>query len=382
MQTKMKVMFVLGTRPEAIKLFPLIEIYNTKENYEVIVISTGQQREMLKSTMDSLGLVSDFDLDLMVDNQSLVNLTSVMFIKFDEMVKLFSPEVLFIHGDTTTSMVAGLVAKYNKIRVVHIEAGLRTHDIFSPWPEELNRRINSISSDYHISPTEGAKKNLLNEGIKEKSIFVSGNTGIDTVKSFLSGLNVELYFKTFIKDTIKNVEINFDKIILVTIHRRENFQILDQIFESIIIIANKHSDYAFIYPVHLNPNVSKLAHKKLSGFRNVFLVDPLEYTKFITILSKSYFVISDSGGIQEEASYLGKPIVLIRNKTERPEGLKTGNIIMAGTNTDSIVFECDSLIQNSSYYEAHSSPSLVFGDGNASLKILDWLTTTFEKEKE
>lgn len=380
MQSKTKVMFVLGTRPEAIKLFPLIEIYKIRDNYEVIVISTGQQREMLKSTMDSLGLVCDYDLDLMVDNQTLAYLTSVMFTKFDEMVKLITPKILFIHGDTTTSMVAGLVAKYNKIRVVHIEAGLRTNDIFSPWPEELNRRINSISSDYHISPTASAKKNLLNEGIKEELIFVSGNTGIDTVKSFLSRLNDKDFFKTLILDICKNTKIDFDKIILITIHRRENFQILDQIFESLIIIANRYREHTFIYPVHLNPNVSRIAHQKLSGFRNVFLVEPIEYSKFITILSKSIFVITDSGGIQEEASYLGKPIVLIRNKTERPEGLKTGNIIMAGTNTESIVFECDSLIQNSSYYEVHSSPSMVFGDGNASRKILDWLEVIFDKQ--
>ena len=364
--TKKLIMIVFGTRPEAIKMYPVIEKIREEGNFRLFVVATGQQREMLQQTIESLNIKVDLDLDIMTDNQSLASLTSKLFNKLDEVIKVNNPHYLLIHGDTTTSMVAGILGKYHKIKVLHLEAGLRSYDIYSPWPEEMNRKINSVSSDYHFAPTNDARRNLLMENVSKNVITVTGNTGIDTLRISLK--NHSFFNDLVIQKKIDNMSEK--KLILITIHRRENFSKLEEIFSAIKELATLHIDHEFVYPVHLNPNVNGLANKMLQGLDNLLLTPPLDYLDFIQLLDRSFCVITDSGGIQEEATYLGKPIILCRDTTERPEGLKTNNIILAGTNTESILLNCNKLITDSDFYLEHAIPSNVFGDGHASEKIL------------
>jgi UDP-N-acetylglucosamine 2-epimerase (non-hydrolysing) len=365
------ILFVLGTRPEAIKLYPLIEGFRKDSSFRVIVVSTGQQKELLDTTLRSLGMVVDYSLQLMKKNQGLSSLTAELFNSLDECLHQIKPDFVFLHGDTTTSMVAGIVAKYNKLPVVHVEAGLRTYDLMSPWPEEMNRRINAVTSDYHLAPTLSALKNLVNEGFAEESIYVTGNTGIDTLRLSLPKISRANFFVKF-SSTIGQQLDSFESMILVTLHRRENFDKLDSIFDAVKKIALKYNDHLFVYPVHLNPNVYSKAMNVLAGISNLILIEPVPYDLFVGLLYFSKFVITDSGGIQEEAAYLGKPVVLCRNTTERPEGVESNNIIMTGTNKDDIFKTCEDLILDSNYYQFFSKSSLVFGDGYASERIISW----------
>ena len=369
-----KILFVLGTRPEAIKLYPLINQF--KENplkFEIVVLSTGQQKELLNATLSSLLLKPDFELSLMEHNQDLSGITSLLFLNIDKLVKEIGPDYLFIHGDTTTSMVAGIVAKYNKVKSFHVEAGLRTFDLMSPWPEEMNRRINAITSDFHIAPTFGSLMNLINEGVDKRSVFVSGNTGIDTLRIVSDTvINMELNINELLRLNNPKLDIVQSRIVLVTIHRRENFGSLKFIFNALKLLANRNSNFIFVFPVHLNPNVQTIAYEVLEGIDNVVLTKPVEYKEFVLLLKACNFVITDSGGIQEEAAYLGKPVVLCRNKTERPEGLDSMNIIVAGTDETSIFDVSQKLIDNKNFYKQHSNPTNVFGDGFASIRIYEW----------
>lgn len=359
---KKKVLFVFGTRPEAIKLYPLILLFKEKGAFDVVVVNSGQQKEMLDQTIESLKIPVDFDLSVMTVNQSLAVLSSNLFTKLDQLYSNMRPNYLFIHGDTTTSMVAGILGKYHKIKTFHVEAGLRSHNIYSPWPEEMNRKVNAITADYNLAPTEDAMKNLISEGIKANNILVTGNTGIDALRLIIQN-----------KKNDSNIIGLDSNLILITIHRRENFDKLKEIFSAIQTIAESNLEFNFLYPVHLNPNVRSLAYEMLSENDNLKLVDPLEYKEFIFLLEKSYFVITDSGGIQEEATYLGKPIVLCRDTTERPEGLNTQNIILAGTKRDSIVKYSNSLINDKIFYQKSSVPSMIFGNGYASEIIYKFL---------
>lgn len=369
-----KILFVLGTRPEAIKLYPLINQF--KENpleFEIVVLSTGQQKELLNATLSSLLIKPDFELSLMEHNQDLSGITSLLFLNIDKLVKEIGPDYLFIHGDTTTSMVAGIVAKYNKVKSFHVEAGLRTFDLMSPWPEEMNRRINAITSDFHIAPTFGSFMNLINEGVDKRFVFVSGNTGIDTLRIVLDTvINMELNINELLRLTNPKLDIVQSRIVLITIHRRENFASLKFIFNALKLLALRNSNFIFVFPVHLNPNVQTIAYEVLEGIDNVFLTKPVEYKEFVSLLKACSFVITDSGGIQEEAAYLGKPVVLCRNKTERPEGLDSMNIIVAGTDETSIFDVSQKLIDNKNFYKQHSNPTNVFGDGFASIRIYEW----------
>jgi UDP-N-acetylglucosamine 2-epimerase (non-hydrolysing) len=367
-----KVMFIFGTRPEAIKLYPVIQYFTIQHLYDVTVVSSGQQKEMLDQTIESLGLKVDLDLALMTKNQSLATLTSRLFIELEDTLLKLKPDYLFIHGDTTTSMVAGIVGKYNKVKIFHVEAGLRSNDIYSPWPEEMNRKINAVTSDYHLVPTEGAKKNLLLEGIGTERILITGNTGIDALRLILNTQKNNPNETEMISSKLLN---DSGRIVLITIHRRENFDKLKGIFSALKTLAIQNTSWKFIYPVHLNPNVQSLADQLLTGIENLSLVEPLQYSEFIILLKVASFVITDSGGIQEEATYLGKPVLLCRNTTERPEGLTTQNIILAGTDKESIVDFGTKLITDKDYYNKHAVPSEVFGDGYASQKIFDFVSS-------
>ena len=366
-----KIVFVLGTRPEAIKLYPLIEEFKKNAEFNTIVVSTGQQKELLESTLTSLGMNPDHSLNLMKENQSLTSITVDLFQSLEHLFRQLNPDVIFIHGDTTTSMASGIVAKYNKIQVVHVEAGLRSFDIMSPWPEEINRRINTVSSDYHLAPTRSSSNNLLNEGVDINNIYVTGNTGIDTLRITLPKLSSEVYLNR-LTSTLKLLKDRFDSMILVTVHRRENFERLSSIFLALKEIAIKNKDFILVFPVHLNPNVHKKAREELLGIENILLVEPLPYDLFMGLLKYCYFIVTDSGGIQEEAAYLGKPVVLCRNTTERPEGIESLNIILTGTDSSNIVNTCEKLIFDKSYYRLYSKPSQVFGDGYSSKRIIEW----------
>jgi UDP-N-acetylglucosamine 2-epimerase (non-hydrolysing) len=366
---KLKIVFVFGTRPEAVKLFPLIREFKNHRSYEIIVINTGQQKGLLDQTLLSLELKVEYNLSVMEHNQSLSSLSSKLLIELDNRFKLIDPDYVFIHGDTTSSMIAGLVARYNGSKIIHIESGLRSNNILSPWPEEMNRKINSITADYHMAPTKKAENNLISEGVPIHRILVTGNTGIDTLKMVLNkSINIvtdsnliELYYKT--------------NLILVTIHRRENFRKLEEIFYAIKYLAESRPNFTFLFPVHLNPNVRTVALDYLNGIDNLKLIEPLNYVDFVSLLDKCYFVITDSGGIQEEAAYLGKPIILCRDTTERPEAVDS-NIIISGTSNDSIIDNANKLFDNDLFYKKSSVPSDAFGDGNASTRIIKWFSNT------
>ena len=372
----MKVAFVFGTRPEAIKLFKLITLFDENSENKSFVISTGQQDEILNTTLDSLGLRVDVDLGLMTKNQSLSTLTSKLFVELEKVFLNILPDIVFIHGDTTTSMVTGIISKYFRATVVHVEAGLRTHDLDNPWPEEINRRINTISADYHMAPTEQSYFNLLNEGIKARSILVTGNTGIDTLRHFIENTDVKLKAEKYLSSILPN-HSSLRKIIIITLHRRENSENFENILSAVKEIANNNPEILFLYPVHLNPSIYSKAHLILGGIDNVKLVEPINYLDFISIIRLASFVISDSGGIQEECSYLGIPLVLCRKKTERPEAIEAGNIIVAGVDKSQIVEICNKLVNSPEFFSEHAKPSKVFGDGKASIKIYQWLMEKF-----
>lgn len=364
---KKNVLFIFGTRPEAIKLFPLIKIFRESDEFNTIVLNTGQQKEMLDITISSLEILVDYDLGIMTHDQSLANLTAKLLTELDRVFTQILPDYVFILGDPTTSMSAGIVAKYHKLPVFHIEAGLRSNDIYSPWPEEINRKINMITSDYHVAPTIDNKLNLINEGIKPEFIFVTGNTCIDTLKIVLNKNNHQekLY------ELLSSYYVKEKSFVLITIHRRENFSKLDEIFNAVLNLANSYKKYAFIYPVHLNPNVYNFAKEKLGNTKNIYLIPPLDYINFVIAISNSVFVITDSGGIQEESTFLGKPVILCRNTTERHEGLKTNNILICGTDSQIIYQNASKLLNDESFRQFHSEPSEVFGDGNSSQRIFE-----------
>jgi UDP-N-acetylglucosamine 2-epimerase (non-hydrolysing) len=368
---KEKIMFVFGTRPEAIKMAPIIvELKKQKKYFEVLVCSTGQHKEMLNQVIDFFDIKIDYDLQLMSKNQSISSLSSKILTSVSEVLSKENPTYVFVHGDTTTTAFASIAAFYNQIKICHIEAGLRTFDKYSPFPEEMNRSITGRLTDLHFAPTIGAKNNLLKENIPRSSILVTGNTVID---SLLYGIEK---LKNYNQKNILQLENQIDfnkKVILVTGHRRENFGIgLENICKSLIHLA-KNNDIEVVYPVHLNPNVRSTVSKLLSKISNIHLIDPLDYPAFIWLMSKSYIILTDSGGIQEEAPSLGIPVLVMRNNTERPEGVLAKTSILVGTNKNKIISNAEKLINNEKFYSEISIQSNPYGNGKSSEKIVDFL---------
>ncbi|MEN5058243.1 non-hydrolyzing UDP-N-acetylglucosamine 2-epimerase [Sphingobacterium kitahiroshimense] len=360
---------IFGTRPEAIKMAPLINAFKNKEGYETKVCVTAQHREMLDQVLEFFDIIPDYDLDLMRPNQSLYTLTASIITELQVVLEDFTPDFVYVHGDTTTSMAASLASFYAGARVCHVEAGLRTFDKRSPFPEELNRQLTSKVADLHFAPTPLAKDNLLREGINPDSIFVTGNTVIDALLYSVDRV------QSFSNDDIDVLEPILDsekKIILVTGHRRENHgKGFLNICSALKEIANTHNNVQIIYPVHLNPNVQKPVYELLSGLDNIKLIAPLSYPAFVWLMNKSYLIITDSGGIQEEAPSLGKPVLVMRDTTERPEAVKTGTVLLVGTDTDKIILEASKLLLDSAYYKQMSSLENPYGDGSSSEKIID-----------
>jgi len=373
-----KIMIVFGTRPEAIKMAPLIRmIKNYSNSYQLIVCVTGQHREMLDQVLDIFCIKPDIDLGIMTPNQSLSEITSSILTNIDSILKKENPNLVLVHGDTTTTLATSLACFYNKIKVGHVEAGLRTSNIHSPFPEELNRQVASKICDFHFAPTPKSKENLVNEGIDESKIKVTGNTVIDSLFWILDRIKGSKKKQNGFNKELKNI-LHFPwkekKFILVTGHRRENFgEGFSQICSAIADLAYKYPDIHIIYPVHLNPNVSKPVRSILANVKNIHLIQPLDYELFIWLMSYSYFILTDSGGIQEEAPSIGKPVLVMRNNTERPEAVSSGTVKLVGPNKSKIIKYSSLLIEDEKFYQKMSLAHNPYGDGNACIQILDFL---------
>lgn len=363
----MKILLCFGTRPEAIKMAPLYHKLRTN-NFDVKICVTAQHREMLDQVLDFFQIIPDFDLNLMKPNQTLNGLSAAILKEMDLILESESPDLVLVHGDTTTSSLVALSSFHRGIKVGHIEAGLRTYNKRSPFPEELNRQITSRIADIHFTPTKKATQNLLSEGIKRSAIIETGNTVIDSL--FWTVNKIQNNFESSEIDELKKITETNKKIILITGHRRENFgEGFENICQAILEIS-KRKDIIIIYPVHLNPNVKDLVFKLLSNKQNIFLIEPISYPAFVWLMKKSFLIISDSGGIQEEAPSLGKPVLVTRNVSERLEGIIDGFSILVGTDKSTIVSKVEMILDSFKGFGNKKNP---FGDGTASEKISNFL---------
>lgn len=361
----MKVMLVFGTRPEAIKMCPLVnELKTRSEEFKTVVTVTGQHREMLDQVLRVFGVIPDYDLSIMRPGQTLFDVTCDVLLKLKTVLENEMPDVVLVHGDTSTSFAAALACFYMQIPVGHVEAGLRTHDIYSPWPEEFNRQAVDIVSEYYFAPTEASKQNLLKEGKPGSKIWVTGNTGIDALG-------------TTVREGYSHAELDWaegSRLILVTAHRRENLgEPMHRMFRAIRRVMEEHPDTKAIYPIHMNPIVRDAAHKELDGFDRLHIIEPLEVLDFHNFMAASHLILTDSGGIQEEAPSLGKPVLVMRDTTERPEGIAAGTLKLVGTDEADIYREFNRLLSDEIEYEAMSHASNPYGDGHASERIANAL---------
>ena len=366
-------LIVFGTRPEAIKMAPLVLAFKNEKSFITKICVTAQHREMLDQVLDFFEIKPDYDLDVMKPNQNLYSLTATIIEGMKPVLEEVNPDYVYVHGDTTTSMAVGIAAFYSGAKLCHVEAGLRTFDRKYPFPEEFNRQITGKIADYHFAPTKLSQANLLKENTQKESVLVTGNTVIDALLFGIDKVNTT-NFKDPEIDNLQEV-LDFQRqIILVTGHRRENHgQGLLNICSALKTIAGNNPEVQIIYPVHLNPNVEKPVHELLTGFTNIFLVKPLAYAAFIWLMEKSYLIITDSGGIQEEAPSLGKPVLVTRDTTERPEAVEEGTVLLVGTNTHKIIKETQKLISDSKYYNSMSMLHNPYGDGKATTRIVNYI---------
>ena len=376
---KKKILIVFGTRPEAIKMAPLVKAFQHNANeFETKVCVTAQHREMLDQVLELFEIEPDYDLNIMKGGQDLYDITASVLLGMREVLLDFKPDVVFVHGDTTTTSSTALASFYQQIKVAHVEAGLRTGDIYSPWPEEANRQITGVLANYHFAPTVTSQENLLRENKDATNIIVTGNTVIDALYLALDKINnsTELRDKIVkgIEDEVANKDFSLDsKFILVTGHRRENHgQGFINICKGLKEIAQNNPDVNIIYPVHLNPNVQKPVKELLSDITNIYLINPMQYESFIYLMDKAYFIITDSGGVQEEAPSLGKPVLVMRDTTERPEALEAGTVKLVGVDSELIFNEAQKLLDNSQAYEKMSKAHNPYGDGKACQRIVDF----------
>lgn len=379
------IMLVFGTRPEAIKMAPLVkEFQKHPEDFKTIVCVTGQHREMLDQVLQIFEIIPDYDLNIMKQGQDLYDVTARVLTGMRSVLAETKPDVVLVHGDTTTSTAAALAAFYQQIPVGHVEAGLRTHNIYSPWPEEMNRQITGRIAEYDFAPTPLSKENLLKENVEESKITVTGNTVIDAlylvVEKIKNNPDLDLELKGILKSSGYDVDriANGKKLVLITGHRRENFgDGFISMCKAIKSLTEKYPNVDFVYPMHLNPNVRKPIHEvfgeNLSGLGNMFFIEPLEYLSFVYLMEKSKIVLTDSGGIQEEAPGLGKPVLVMRDTTERPEALAAGTVKLVGTDYNNIVNEVSALLDDEKHYEEMSQAINPYGDGRACDRIINVL---------
>ncbi len=372
-----KVMTIFGTRPETIKLAPVINRLKMEpEHFENIIVVTAQHRSMLDQMLEVFAITPDVDLNIMEANQSLFQVAQKTLQRLEAVLTSHAPDVILVQGDTTSTLVGALAGFYNKTTIAHVEAGLRTHQKFSPFPEEMNRRLTSVLADIHFPPTSLGKENLLREGARDENIFITGNTGVDAV---LSILDHEYRFPLPELNSILRTQL---RTIVVTAHRRENWgEAFESVAQAILKLVALHNDIQFIFPVHLNPNVRKTFYAQLQNHARVHLLDPLEYRAFINLLGKAFIILTDSGGIQEEAPSLRKPVLLMREVTERPEALSKGFLKLVGCNVERIVNEATRLLQDAAYYSASTSGANPYGDGMASHRIAQAIKFVFGNEK-
>lgn len=361
----MKVLTVFGTRPEAIKMAPLVKKLNEEPGIESILCVTAQHREMLDQVLELFELVPDYDLNIMKQNQTISQITSNVLIGLEEIFKKEKPDIVLVHGDTTTTFATSLAAFYQQIRVGHVEAGLRTYDKYSPYPEEMNRILTGHIADLHFAPTERNRQNLLNEAIPDPAIFITGNTVIDALLQ-IAGKPYE-----FEDETLKTIDFEKRRVITVTCHRRENLgENMEQIFHAIRDIAAEFEDTEIIYPVHMNPKVRETAGKVLGNAGRIHLIEPLQYQPFVNLMAKSYLIITDSGGMQEEAPSLGKPVLVVRRETERPEAIGAGTVKLAGVSRDTIYQMTRELLTDHEAYGKMAHAVNPYGDGHACERII------------
>ncbi len=370
-------MVVFGTRPEAIKMAPLCHKLLSHNSFKTLICVTAQHREMLDQVLDIFELSPDIDLNIMQKEQDLTQLTSIILLKVRDVLSEFKPDLVFVHGDTTTSFVTSLACFYAGIKIAHVEAGLRTNDIHAPFPEEYNRRTTGILADYHFAPTDKSKQNLIKEGVQKRNITVTGNTVVDSLNLILKKIEGGSNRSHLTKERLdSSLKFNWqsETFILVTGHRRENFgKGFLNICEAIKELALENPDVHFVYPVHLNPNVQKPVKKILNKLENVWLISPLDYQDFIYLLKYSYLVLTDSGGIQEEAPSLGKPVLLMRDVTERPEAIDSGIVKLVGASKKNIISSINTLLNNKKAYLKMSNINNPYGDGKACERIIDFI---------
>jgi len=371
-----KVLLVFGTRPEAIKMAPLVKVLKEDKELYVKVCVTAQHREMLDQVLDLFDITPEYDLNLMKPGQDLYDITANVLLGMKDVLSDFNPDIVLVHGDTTTTSATALSSFYQKIKVGHVEAGLRTGDIYSPWPEEANRQITGVLANYHFAPTDTSKANLVKENKDSNNIIVTGNTVIDALLLALQKIESDKTLESkIISEIASQYPLKEDKkIILVTGHRRENFgQGFINICNSLKILALNNPDIDIVYPVHLNPNVQKPVKEILVDVDNIYLIDPLQYEQFIYMMNRSYFIITDSGGVQEEAPSLGKPVLVMRDTTERPEAVEAGTVKLVGTDPEVIINEAQKLLDDKEEYEKMSKAHNPYGDGKASQRIVEFL---------
>ena len=365
----MKLLTVFGTRPEAIKMLPLVDLLRQDKKIDSALCVTAQHRAMLDQVLNLFQVTPDYDLNLMKEGQDLTDITASVLINMREVINDFKPDRILVHGDTTTTIAVSLAAYYQKIPVGHVEAGLRTGDIYSPWPEEINRKLTGSIADLHFSPTEWAKDNLLKEGVDENKIFVTGNTVIDALLIVKNKIGSDNEINRKFDDKFSYLDKN-KKLILVTGHRRESFGDGFQNICSALANLAKRDDVEIVYPVHLNPNVQEPVKRILGGVENVHLIEPLDYLPFVYLMDRSYLILTDSGGIQEEAPSLGKPVLVMRDTTERPEAIKAGTVKLVGADINKIITEVEKLLDSEDDYRSMSFAHNPYGDGEASKRIV------------
>lgn len=362
-----KILIVFGTRPEAIKMCPLVLELKRRKKFDIKVCVTGQHREMLDTVLRVFDVIPDYDLHIMQEKQTLFDITNRILDRFGSVLEKYCPDLVVVHGDTTTSFASALSAFYKQIPVAHIEAGLRTHNLREPFPEEFNRQAVSIIARYHFAPTEHAKSNLLMEGKNENSIFVTGNTVIDAMRTTV----LKEYFH-------KEIEwAKGSKLILMTVHRRENIgKPMEDIFRAMKTVVERHADVKIIYPIHMNPSIRCMAENVLGNHERIHLIEPLDVVDFHNFISRCFIIVTDSGGIQEEASSFGKPVLVLRNTTERPEGIEAGTLKLVGTNYENVLISVEELLSNHEIYSAMSTARSPYGDGCAS----EYISNILERE--
>ena len=368
-----KILTVFGTRPEAIKMAPLVKALAEDNRFEAKVCVTAQHREMLDQVLELFEITPEYDLNLMKAGQTLNDVTAGILLNLKPVLQEFKPDVVLVHGDTATTLAAALAAYYEQIPVGHVEAGLRTGNIYSPWPEEGNRRLTGALTKYHFAPTETSKQNLLKENFDEQDISITGNTVIDALLMVKDKITTDVLLNRELSKSFQFLDAS-KKLILVTGHRRESFGCgFERICEALAIIAKRHPDAQIVYPMHLNPNVREPVNRILANVSNIYLIEPQQYLPFIYLMERSYIILTDSGGIQEEAPSLGKPVLVMRDTTERPEAVSAGTVKLVGTNIDEIVSTLEQLLTDKDEYKKMSFAHNPYGDGQACLRILNEL---------